>query len=152
MLLRVFKLIFDKSSSQLLEIYEDFSEVDKEKLDNLETESYFDYTDKKGNYKVILITTFDSIDKYLKILGDYNINVKISDISENILKYKYDLEKELKYLINNENELKFEFFIDDLNDWILKNLEIDIILDRISEVGINNLTKLEKDFLENYEN
>lgn len=32
----------------------------------------------------------------------------------------------------------------------MENLDIDIVLDRISEVGIDNLSQIEKDFLKNY--
>ena len=37
------------------------------------------------------------------------------------------------------------FFVDDLNDWIYNNLDIDTILDRINLVGIDSLTKIEKE-------
>lgn len=37
--------------------------------------------------------------------------------------------------------------MEDLDHWILENLEIDIVLDRITEVGIENLTDVEKKFL-----
>lgn len=149
MSLRVFKISFYKSTIELESIYDYFSDLDKEKLENLDTESYFDYEDD-GNYKVLLIANTVDIDKYLKVMQNNNLKVDCLDISDNILKFKYNLELDLKYLINSENELKFDFFIFDLNIWILENLEIDIVLDRISEVGIDNLSKIEKEFLENY--
>jgi hypothetical protein len=36
-------------------------------------------------------------------------------------------------------------------DWILENLDIDMVLDRISQIGINSLTKTEKEFLDKYQ-
>jgi hypothetical protein len=48
------------------------------------------------------------------------------------------------------NSIKWSFFIDDLNEWIINNLDIDIVLDRISEVGIDSLTEIEKEFLKTY--
>jgi hypothetical protein len=45
--------------------------------------------------------------------------------------------------------MKFSFFVDDLNDWIYNNLDIDTILDRISQVGLDSLSKIEKQFLNN---
>jgi hypothetical protein len=40
--------------------------------------------------------------------------------------------------------------MDDLKDWIYKNLDIDGVLDRITEVGLNNLSSIEKEFLKNF--
>ena len=53
-------------------------------------------------------------------------------------------------MLSTTNSLKYSFFIDDLNDWISINLDIDTVLDRISEVGIDNLSLVEKKFLKNY--
>jgi len=47
------------------------------------------------------------------------------------------------------NSTKYLFFVDDLDDWIYNNLDIDTILDRISQVGLDSLTKIEKEFLNN---
>ena len=40
--------------------------------------------------------------------------------------------------------------MDDLDEWIYDNLDIDIVLDRISDVGMESLKKVEKEFLKNY--
>jgi hypothetical protein len=37
-----------------------------------------------------------------------------------------------------------------INYWTMENIDIDIVLDRISQVGMNNLKEVEKDFLKNY--
>ena len=42
--------------------------------------------------------------------------------------------------------------MDDLESWIYDNLEIDIVLDRITEVGMDSLKDVEKNFLKNYNN
>jgi hypothetical protein len=52
--------------------------------------------------------------------------------------------------LSTTNSIKYSFFIDDVNEWVYNNLEIDMILDRISEVGMNSLSQIEKDFLKNY--
>ena len=41
-------------------------------------------------------------------------------------------------------------FLDDIDDWIYHNLEIDIVLDRITEVGINSLKEVERNYLKSY--
>jgi len=149
-MLKVFKIKFYKSTGELEDLYDYFSELDKEKLNELDTESYFDYDDLDGNYRLLLIASSIDLDKYIKIIRDNNLKVDYLDISNDILKFKYNLESDLFYLISDENEIKFDFFIHDLNNWILENLDIDDVLDRISEIGIDNLGKIEKEFLENY--
>jgi hypothetical protein len=149
-MLKVFKINFYKSTVELEDLYDYFSELDKEKLDDLNAYSYFDYDDLNGNYTLFLIASIINVDKYIKIIRDNNIKVDFLDISDNVLKSKCNLEFDLKNLINEENEIKYDFFIDELNYWLLENLDIDNVLDRISEVGIDNLSKIEKEFLENY--
>ena len=149
-MLKVFKINFYKSTDELEDLYDYFSELDKEKLNELDTESYFDYDDLSGNYTLLIIASHIEVDKYVKIIRDNTLKVDYLDISDDILKSKYDLEYDLTLLINEENEIKFDFFIHDLNNWILENLDIDNVLDRISEIGIDNLSKIEKEFLENY--
>jgi hypothetical protein len=149
-MLKVFKINFYKSTAELEDLYDYFSELDKEKLNELDTESYFDYDDLSGNYTLLIIASHIEVDKYIKIIRDNNLKVDYLDISNDILKFKYNLESDLFYLISDENEIKFDFFIHDLNNWILENLYIDNVLDRISEIGIDNLSKIEKEFLENY--
>ena len=51
--------------------------------------------------------------------------------------------------VESINSTKYSFFVDDLDDWIYNNLDIDTILDRISQVGLDSLTKIEKEFLNN---
>lgn len=62
----------------------------------------------------------------------------------------------LKGEINIECELEYNgvfdyyFFTKCLDEWIYQNLDIDIILDKISFTGIESLTKIEKEFLKKY--
>ena len=37
-----------------------------------------------------------------------------------------------------------------INEWIISNIDIDNVLDRISIVGVEGLNKIEKKFLDNY--
>mgnify|MGYP000627723900 CR=1 FL=1 len=60
------------------------------------------------------------------------------------------LEEELKDQISTINSIKYSFFIDDVDDWIFENLDIDMVLDRISEVGMESLTRIEKYYLNNF--
>lgn len=146
----VYKIRYNQSSFQLNEEYDRLSEYEKEKIADLDAESFFDYQEHNDNYVCYIISTPIEIKKYSSILLNNLIQHEIIDLSESILKFKINIEEELKPLLSTINSIKYSFFIDDLNDWILENLEIDNVLDRISDVGIKNLTKVEKDFLKNY--
>jgi hypothetical protein len=146
----VYKIRYDQSSFQLNDEYDRLSEYEKEKIADLDAESFFDYQDYKDNYVCYIITTPVEVKKYSSILLNNLIQHEIIDMTDSILKFKINLEEELKPLLSTINSIKYSFFIDDLNDWILENLDIDSVLDRISAVGIENLSEVEKEFLKNY--
>lgn len=145
----VYKIIFNKSASDLNEDYERLSDVEKERISELSADSYFDYEDKDG-YTCFVITSPIEIDKYLEVLSNNFIEYNSINLSSDILSKKYDIIDSLKGKVNDLNFIKWEFFIEDINYWIIENLDIDIVLDRISEVGIDNLSQIEKEFLKNY--
>lgn len=148
----VYKINFGMSIKELDDIYEFISDIEKEKVFNLSTDGFFDYTGPYGDYVGFLIATPIDIEKYINILSNNYINTKLLDLSNDILNGKYNLEKDLSHLVNDIDSLKFEFFIEDIKDWILENLDIDMVLDRISEVGIKNINDIEKEFLKKYKN
>lgn len=146
---RVYKVSFSKSSFGLIDDYDKLSDIDKERISNLEASALFDFDDEIG-YKFYIIVESLEFKTYTKILKENFIQHEVEDISENILLNGYDIEKSTKKFVSPLNTIKFSFFLDDLNIWIYQNLEIDIVLDRISQVGIKNLTKIEQNFLANY--
>jgi hypothetical protein len=87
--------------------------------------------------------------RYTKILENNLINHIIIDISKDLLN-GMDFEKELKKYVNGLNRFRWNNFNKKITEWILSNLDIDIVLDRISNVGIEGLNKTEKKFLDNY--
>jgi hypothetical protein len=145
----VYKVEFSKSSFDLNEDYEYLSEREKEWISQLDAESYFDYDSPTG-YICFVITNPIEMGKYLDILNKNYIWNHCQDLSKQILSSQINLSEELNHIINSFNSIKWSFFIEDLDDWILENLDIDTVLDRISEVGIDFLKPIEKDFLKNY--
>ena len=102
-------------------------------------------------YNCYVITTPIELKKYSDILINNLIIHEVTDISTNILNGKVNIEYETEIKIDETNSYKYDFFIDDVNQWIFDNLEIDMVLDRINEVGINSLRDIDKDFLKSYE-
>ena len=145
----VYKIQFDKNSFDLNDDYDRLSEVEKERISDLDAESFFDY-EKDGKYTCFVITSPVEMKKYISILTNNLIICDCQDISQDILKFRIDLEEELKEQISTINSIKYSFFIGDIYDWVTINLDMDMVLDRISEVGIESLTKIEKDFLNNF--
>jgi len=145
----VYKVVFNKSASELNDDYERLSDIEKERIAELGADSYFDYEDG-DNYVCFLITTPLEIEKYFEILSNNFIEHKSINLSKDILNKKYDIVDDISEKVNPLNSIKCSFFIEDINYWISENLDIDLVLDRISEVGMDNLSQIEKDFLKNF--
>lgn len=145
----IYKLTFNYNLVELNNEWDKFNETDTDIVFNLDAESFFDY-EKDDKYICYLIVELSEINKYIYILRKYNIDFKQSDISQSILEGKY-VDDLIRY-VNFENTLKYDFFIEDINNWLSENLNIDIILDKISSSGINSLNEIEKQFLKNIEN
>jgi hypothetical protein len=80
------------------------------------------------------------------------LNEKLENEIETILK-KYDVsfvkEDLTKNLLTNPNEVFTDYFMERLNEFLTDNLDVDSILDRILDVGVDKLTSFEKYFLNN---
>jgi len=146
---RVYKVRYSKSSLELNEDYDNLSDFEKEQISELDAEGFFDYEDN-SIYCCYVISTPVEVVKYSKILTNNLIQHEYLDLSQEILNNKIDIELELEHKLDEKNLFKYDFFLDDLEHWIYNNLEIDIVLDRITDVGINSLRQVEKDFLKHY--
>lgn len=146
----IYKIKFSKPSYQLNDDYDRLSEIEKEKISNIEAEAFFDM-DEDDKYTFFIIVNPIELKAYLSVLNENFIPYDINDVSDDILKGKLDVESVI-IQVNPLNSLRYSFFVDDLNDWLYDNLDMDIVLDRISSIGIESLRKVEKEFLNNYNN
>jgi hypothetical protein len=146
---RVYKIRYSKSSLELNDDYDNLSDYEKEQISELDAEGFLDYEDN-NIYCCYVISTPVEVVKYSKILTNNLIQHEYLDLSQEILNNKIDIEIELEHKLDEKNLFKYDFFLDDLEHWIYNNLEIDIVLDRITDVGINSLKQVEKDFLKHY--
>jgi hypothetical protein len=142
----IYQVKFFKSSFKLEDDYDQLSDIDKEKISNINSEAFFDF-DEDDRYNFLIVVDKVEFTSYIRILNDNLIPFELKDISEDILKGNFDIESILE---KSNNPLRFSFFLDYLDEWVYSNLDIDRILDRISEVGIGKLRKIEKEFLDNY--
>jgi len=144
----VYKIKFTKSPFDLNEDYERLSDIDKEKIAEMEADSFFDY-EEDGVYTFFTIAEPIEVKRYLGVLSENLVKFEATDLSKDVLKGNFDLDSEIGPKVEPLDSMKLSFFVDDLNDWIYNNLDIDTILDRISQVGLDSLSKIEQEFLNN---
>jgi aromatic ring-opening dioxygenase LigB subunit len=146
----IYKIKFFKSAEKLTNHYNSLSESERENISELDAESFFDYENKNKNYTCYIIVDPLELEKYTNILTNNSIEHKCFNLSDDFIKGKIDIKKDIANKINETNYYKYDFFVDDIDNWLIDNLNIDIILDRISEIGIDSLKDIEKEFLKNY--
>lgn len=148
-MLCVYKFNFSKSPFDLNDDYDRLSDIDKEKIAEIDAEAFIDFEENE-KYAFFIITEPTEVKKYTDVLDENLVWYDVKNVSEEILNGSFKVEDYISEMTISFNSMKYSFFIDDLNDWIYNNLDIDTILDRISSFGIDSLTKVEKKFLENY--
>jgi hypothetical protein len=148
---RVYKIVFNKSSFELDKDYERFSEQEKVTISSMNPDSFFDFNDKE-RYTLYLIFSPLDIEKYSKILDNNLIEHTSEDVSEKVLENKLCVESSLKPFVNALNRFRWNTYKAKLDQWIYDNLDMDLVLDRIGQCGMDGLRPVEKKFLRNFQN
>ena len=148
---RVYKIVFNKSSFELDKDYERFSEQEKVTISSMNPDSFFDFNDKE-HYTLYLIFSPLDIEKYSKILNNNLIEHTSEDVSERVLENKLCVESSLKPFVNALNRFRWNTYKAKLDQWIYDNLDMDLVLDRIGQCGMDGLRPVEKKFLRNFQN
>lgn len=148
---RVYKIVFNKSSFELDKDYERFSEQEKVTISSMNPDSFFDFNDKE-HYTLYLIFSPIDIEKYSKILNNNLIEHTSEDVSERVLENKLCVESSLKPFVNALNRFRWNTYKAKLDQWIYDNLDMDLVLDRIGQCGMDGLRPVEKKFLRNFQN
>lgn len=145
----IYKIVFNQNIEELNNQYDRLSDYEQERISELDAFTYFDYMEN-DKYFFYVATLPMELNKYVDILKNNLISFDYYDITNDVLLGNIDLATELSNKINKDNLIKWDFFIQDINSWIMENLDIDMVLDKILQVGIDNLTDIEKTFLKNY--
>ena len=148
---RIYKIVFNKSSFELDKDYERFSEQEKVTISSMNPDSFFDFNDKE-HYTLYLIFSPLDIEKYSKILDNNLIEHTSEDVSEKVLENKLCVESSLKPHVNALNRFRWNTYKAKLDQWIYDNLDMDLVLDRIGQCGMDGLRPVEKKFLRNFQN
>jgi hypothetical protein len=135
--LKLIRFDFDMSQRELIE--ELFGSMTREEqvwaqkmsltIPNISSEEF-----DKDVWDIVLVDNY-LLDCIEYILNKYNTRYTVADISENY--YHRDI------LIEELLSTSIDSYLDEY-------LTIDMVLDRINEIGINGINKFEKSFLERY--
>ena len=145
----IFMIKFSKPSGELTKEYNNMNVEDKKKLSSINISSLIDIDDENG-YECYIICEEEDIEKYKKILKMNKISYICDNISKKVISGEINLEKYIKQKLDNINKQYYKEFIVSVNLFIINNLTLDNILDKITVSGIKSLTKLEKKYLKNY--
>lgn len=149
-MLYLYRIKFQKSGDELNKVYEELFDEEKDIIVNLDVATSFDYeTDSK--YCCYLLTNKKEIKSYKKILDDNLIPYICENISKDVIDNLINIENEVSPYINSINIMNCEIFLDEISNWIYKNLDLDQILDRINRDGIGSLREIDKHYLTNYD-
>lgn len=84
----------------------------------------------------------EKIDILDRELGNLNVLIKSKDISSETIESNYC--DELKLILNDNKSNKII-----IENFVLENLNLEIILDKMCECGLESINKIEKKYLEN---
>ena len=146
---RVYHLDFARDIETVVWQYSNLPETDRTNLSSIQFEMTFDYTDQNKNYNFVIITDTAQMSKYVKILQDNMILHFIRDISKLLLKDNVSFDK-IERVLDKTTTSLFKEFKTKMNEWILRNQDLDNVLDMINEKGINKIREIDKKFLEEY--
>lgn len=142
--LRIYKISFNKNIYD--SFYEFLSDIEKSKINTLDISGSFTYNIEE-KCVVYLLMPYSDMENYKSILDKNLIPYLCNDFSEIVINGEVNLEFELESYIDFYNYVDYDNFIYLTNQWILSNLELDPILDRISQYGVETLRPIDKEFL-----
>jgi len=148
MRLKIYKISFNTNIIYLNEYYGLLTDIQKTRIGNFNIISSF-YYNQDINLTGYIIMDANEMESYKKILNDNLIPYLCEDISQYVLNNQINLEIELEENVDFYNSINYDTFIFETNKWIVKNLTLDNILDRINTYGIETLRPIDKEFLNN---
>jgi len=120
----------------------DSAKVQKSFLNILDPEDFSYMATVNRDDNDVFVCTFepDKIKVLEKLLLDNKVLIESKDISDDALNFNYC--NELKLIINDNYDNKFI-----VERFIVRNLDLDKVLDKICDNGMESLNRLEKKFL-----
>ena len=145
-MIKLYKLTFNTEIPFIDEAYDLLTEIEKQRIHSFNILSSFYYNDRNFYMGFLLISDREMRD-YEIILNNNLIPYLCEDYTQLVIENEINLETKLEEYTDIHSYPDFDDFIFKLNKWILENLEVDSILDRINEYGINSLRPIDKEYL-----
>ena len=142
--IRLYKLTFNNRFFE--EFYDSLSDLDKQKINSIDVVSSFHYEELDNHYLFMLMLPSD-LKNYKNVLNNNLIPYLCEDIGKSVINNQISLEEELLEFSDPLTYRDYDNFIYELNIWMLDNLNLDDILDRINLYGIDTLRPIDKEFL-----
>jgi hypothetical protein len=126
--------------------------VDEEKLETIYLLNFYLCIDfiKDKNYTLFVISDNLGVDNFKMFLDENKIPYICKNISDLVLSGEININDSILDSLDEFNYEISDLFLEEIDDWIYQNTDIDIILDKISEKGIESLIEPEKKYLDNY--
>lgn len=126
----VYKISSNLTESENDRIYNSLSRENKKKISELnDIVLNNDVIDEFGHITSYMVCDKDVIDFIVNLFNENSVNYKVEDITKLFLYGQVKIEDK------------------DFQNFLKENLDIDTILDKINEIGINSLTDLDKKIL-----
>jgi hypothetical protein len=126
----VYKISSNLTESENDRIYNSLSRENKKKISELnDIVLNNDVIDEFGHITSYMVCDKDVIDFIVNLFNENAVNYKVEDITKLFLYGQVKIEDK------------------DFQNFLKENLDIDTILDKINEIGINSLTDLDKKIL-----
>lgn len=129
--------------------YQNLSDTDRTQVANLKFRSSIDFITENGDYNMLIIAEENEFNKLKKILNENYIHCFYKELTKKLLSNKTNIDK-ITQNSKNENTNLYESFKQKLEEWIMENLDLDVVLDMINDIGIENIREIDKQFLANY--
>ena len=128
--MNVYKVSTNLTESESDKIYNSLSRENKKKISDLnEGVLNNDIFDKFGHMTSYMICNKEVVDFIVDLFHENKVKYKVEDITKLFLYGQVKIEDK------------------DFQNFLKENLDIDTILDKINEIGINSLTDLDKQIL-----
>jgi hypothetical protein len=129
--MNVYKISTNLTESETYKIYTSFSIEDKKKISDFNDGGVLnsDILDEFGHMTSYMICDKEVIDFIVNLFHKNKVNYKVEDITKLFLYGQVKIEDK------------------DFQNFLKENIDIDTILDKINEIGINSLTDLDKEIL-----
>ena len=129
--MNVYKISTNLTESEAYKIYNSFTREDKKKISDFNDDGVLnsDIIDEFGHMTSYMICDKEVVDFIVNLFHKNKVNYKVEDITKLFLYGQVKIEDK------------------DFQNFLKENLDIDTILDKINEIGINSLTDLDKEIL-----